>query len=165
MNGMFADSDPAERSPFLRLCYRDRRPTWFGHVISQFFCWWARIGLPPRLLVALEVADRISGRKRSDAVMTPTVGGQRYIVSMFGTLSDWVHNLEAANGNAMIYHGGAEPVRLVPIPPEERAPIIKEFSRIASSGRKHLSLAPEAPLVEYASIAPLHPVYRVDPRD
>ena len=159
---MFTERDPAERSAFMRLYYRDRRPTWFGHVTSQFFCWWARIGLPPRLLVALEVVDRISGRKRCDAVMTPTVGGQRYVVSMFGTLSDWVHNLEANHGDAAIYHGRREHVRLVLTPPEERAPIIKEFARIASSGRRHLPLAPEAPLVDYADIAALHPVYRVD---
>ena len=125
----------------MRLYYRHRRPTWFGHVTSQFFCWWARIGSPPRLLVALEVVDRISGKKRCDAVMTPTVRGQRYVVSMFGTLSDWVQNLEACHGDAAIYHGRREHVRLILIPPQERAPVIKEFARIASSGRRHLPLA------------------------
>lgn len=33
------------------------------------------------------------------AVVIPTVAGERYVVSMFGTISDWVHNLEAANGD------------------------------------------------------------------
>ena len=159
---MFPDPDPAERSFFMRLYYRDRRPTWFGHFTSQFFCWWALAGLPPRLLVALEVVDRESGRKRRDAVMTPTVGRQRYVVSMFGTLSDWVHNLEASQGDAAIYHGRREHVRLVLIPLKERAAVIKEFARIASSGRKHLPLAPAAPLDDYERIASLHPVYRVD---
>ena len=37
---------------------------------------------------------------RQDAVVIPTVSGQRYVVSMFGTISDWVHNLEAARGDA-----------------------------------------------------------------
>lgn len=159
---MFTERDPAERSAFMRLYYRHRRPTWFGHVTSQFFCWWARIGLPPRLLVALEVVDRISGKKRCDAVMTPTVRGQRYVVSMFGTLSDWVQNLEACHGDAAIYHGRREHVRLILIPPQERAPVIKEFARIASSGRRHLPLATDASLSDYAAIAALHPVYRVD---
>jgi hypothetical protein len=158
----FADRDPAERSAFMRLFYRDRQPTWFGHVNSQLFCWWARLGLPPRFLVALEVPDRISGRKLQDAVLTPTVQGQRYIVSMFGTISDWVHNLEAAHGNAMIYHGRPERVRLVPVPPEGRAPILQEYVRVASSGRKHFPLPVDAPLADFAAIAALYPVYRIE---
>jgi hypothetical protein len=43
----FTGPDPAERSAFNRLFYRNRRPTWVGHWVSQFFCWWARVGLPP----------------------------------------------------------------------------------------------------------------------
>ena len=147
----------------MRMFYRDRRPTWFGHLNSQLFCWWARLGLPPDWIVALEVRDRISGSKRSDAVVTPTVEGQRYIVSMFGTLSDWVHNLEASRGDAVIYHGRPRRVHLILLPPEERAPIIKEFARIALSGRKHLPVSPESPLSDFAAIATLHPVYRISP--
>jgi len=39
---------------------------------------------------------------RQDAVAIPTVASRRYVVSMFGTISDWVHNLEVANGDAVI---------------------------------------------------------------
>lgn len=159
---MFTERDPAERSAFMRLFYRDRRPTRLGHLNSQLFCWWARLGLPPRFLVALEVLDPISGRNRQDAVVTPTVAGQRYIVSMFGTISDWVHNLEATHGDAVIHHGRPERVRLVLIQPEERAPVLREFVRIASSGRKHFPLTVDAPLADFAAIAPLYPVYRIE---
>ncbi len=55
------------------------------------------------------------------SVSNPTVAGQRYIVSMFGTISDWVHNLEATKGDFVIAHGGSERVRLVLVPPQERA--------------------------------------------
>jgi hypothetical protein len=158
----FTEPDPAERSPFNRLFYRNRRPTWFGHWVSQFFCWWARIGLPPRAWVALEVRDRVSGRMRADAVVVPTVAGQRYIVSMFGTISDWVHNLEATKGEAVIAHGGSERVRLVPVPPEERAPVLQEYVRVASSGRKHFPLSVGAPLTDFAAIAAQYPVYRIE---
>ena len=157
----FTSPDPAERSAFNRLFYRGRRPTWFGHWVSQFFCWWARIGLPPRAWVALRIRDRVSGRLRADAVVVPTVNGGRYVVSMFGTISDWVHNLEAADGEAMICHGGCEPVRLVPVPPEERALILQEYVRVASSGRKHFPLPVGAPLAEFEAIAGQYPVYRI----
>jgi hypothetical protein len=156
------DRDPAERSAFNRLFYRDRRPTWLGHWVSQFFCWWARIGLPPRSWFALEVRDRISGRMRADAVVVPTVAQKQYIVSMFGTVSDWVQNVDAARGDAVIYHGRPRRVQLVPIPPEERAPVLREYVRVASSGRKHFPLPVGAPLADFAAIAERYPVYRIE---
>jgi len=158
----FSEPDPAEKSAFNRLFYRDRRPTWVGHWVSQFFCWWARLGLPPRAWAALEVRDRVSGRMRADAVVIPTVAGQRYVVSMFGTISDWVHNLEASHGEAVIAHGGAQRVRLVLMPPAERAPVLQEYVRVASSGRKHFPLPPGAPLSEFAAVAVQYPVCRIE---
>jgi hypothetical protein len=133
----FTERDPAERSAFNRLFYRNRRPTWLGHWVSQFFCWWARVGLPPRSWVALQIRDRLSGRLRQDAVVIPSVAGEQYVVSMFGTISDWVRNVEAADGDAAISHGGTQRVRLVLVPPDKRAPILSEYVRVASSGRKH----------------------------
>ena len=158
----FTERDPAERSALNRLFYRHRRPTWLGHWVSQFFCWWARLGLTPHAWVALLVRDRVSGRWRQDAVVLPSVAGERYVVSMFGTISDWVHNIEAAHGDAAIAHGGRQRVRLVPVPPEQRAPILSEYVRVASSGRKHFPLPVGAPLTAFAAIASQYPVYRIE---
>jgi hypothetical protein len=158
----FTERDPAERSAFNRLFYRNRRPTWLGHWVSQCFCWWARVGLTPHAWVALHVRDRVSGRWRQDAVVLPSVAGERYVVSMFGTISDWVKNIEAAQGDAAISHGGRQRVRLVPVPPEQRAPILSEYVRVASSGRKHFPLPVGAPLADFAVIASQYPVYRIE---
>ncbi|HUL73799.1 MAG TPA: hypothetical protein VLT86_11895 [Vicinamibacterales bacterium] len=105
--------------------------------------------------------DRVSGRLRADAVVVPTVAGERYVVSMFGTISDWVKNLEASHGDAMICHGACQRVRLVPVPSSERAPILQEYVRAASSGRKHFPLAVGAPRAEFEAIAGQYPVYRI----
>jgi hypothetical protein len=158
----FTGPDPAERSVFNCLFYRNRRPTWLGHWVSQFFCWWARIGLPPRSWVALGVRDRHSGRMRTDAVVLSTVAGQRYVVSMFGSISDWVQNLEAADGEAVISHRRSVRVRLVLVRPNERAPILREYLRVASSGRKHFPVPVGAPLNDFAAIAAQYPVYRIE---
>jgi hypothetical protein len=158
----FAEPDPAERSALNRLFYRNRRPTSVGHWVSQFFCWWARLGLPPQCWAALRVRDRVSGRMRQDAVVITTVEGQRYVVSMFGRISDWVHNIEAAGGKAVISHAGSVHARLVLVRPEERAAILREYVRIASSGRKHFPLPVDAPLADFAAIAAQYPVYRVE---
>ena len=109
----FAGPDPAERNAFNRLFYRNRRPTWVGHWVSQFFCWWARLGLPPQSWVALRVRDRVSGRMRQDAVVIPTVAGDRGTWSRCSARSQiGCSNLEAANGDAVISHGGSVRVRL-----------------------------------------------------
>ena len=117
--------------------------------------------MPPRAWFALRVRDRASGRMHEDAVVVPTVAGERYIVSMFGVNSDWVQNIESAHGDAEIAHGSSLRVCLVLVPPEERAPILREYVRIASSGRKHFPLPVGAPLADFAAIAPHYPVYRI----
>ncbi len=160
----FTEPDPAERSWWNPLFYRDRRPTWLGHWVGQFFCWWCRLGLPPRSWFALRVRDRRSGRMRADAVVVPTVDGQRYVVSMFGAISDWVQNLAASHGDAVLAHGRSERVRLVLVPSRERGPVLREYVRVASSGRKHVPLGVGAPLADFAAIAPQYPVYRIEPR-
>ena len=82
---------------------------------------------------------------------------------MLGPGSDWVKNVEAAHGEAIIRQGGRHSVHLAPVPPEQQAPIIPEYVRIASSGWRHLPLRVEAPLADFEAIAERYPVYRIEP--
>ena len=102
-------SDPAERSGLMRLFYRNWRPTRFGRWVNRFSCWWSGLGLPPRFQAALEVHGRTSGRIRSNPVVIATVEGKRYLVSMLGPGSDWVKNVEAAQGDAVDPSGTPTP--------------------------------------------------------
>ena len=156
-------SDPAERSALMRLFYRNWRPTRLGRWVNRFWCSWSGLGLPPRFLAALEVSGRTSGRRRSNPVVIATVEGKRYLVSMLGSGSDWVKNVEAAHGNAVIRQGRRRRVQLVAVPPEQRAPVLREYLRIASSGRQHFPLPVGAPLSDFEAIAGRYPVYRIDP--
>ena len=155
--------DPAERSAVMRLFYRDWRPTRLGRWVNRVQGWVSGLGVPPRFMAALEVRGRASGRRRSVPVVIATVAGQRYLVSMLGPRSDWVQNVEAAQGDAVLRQGRRRRVRLVPVPPEQRAPILREYVRIAPSGREHFPLPVGAPLAEFAAIAERYPVYRIDP--
>jgi hypothetical protein len=92
-----------------------------------------------------------------------TYGGDRYLVSMLGHRSDWVQNVRAAGGEAAIKRGRVVQVHLTEIPIQERAAILKAWCQVASSGRKHLLVSPDAPLTEFDKIAPSHPVFRIDP--
>jgi hypothetical protein len=91
-----------------------------------------------------------------------TVEGNRYLVSMLGPGSDWVKNVEAAHGDSVLRHGHRRTVRLVLVPPEQRAPILREYVRIAPSGRRHFPLSVDAPLSEFEAIAERYPAYRID---
>jgi hypothetical protein len=82
---------------------------------------------------------------------------------MLGPRSDWVQNVEAAHGDAVLRQGRRNRVRLVPVPPEQRAPVLREYVRLATSGRQHFPLPVGAPLSEFAAIAARYPVYRMDP--
>jgi hypothetical protein len=155
--------DPAERSALLRLFYRNWRPTRLGRWVNRFASWWSGLGLPPKFQAVLEVHGRTSGRRRSNPVVIATVEGKRYLVSMLGSGSDWVKNVEAAHGDAVIRQGRRRPVHLVAVPPEQRAPILREYVRIASSGRQHFPLPVGAPLSDFEAIARRYPVYRIDP--
>ena len=156
-------SDPAERNALMRLFYRNWRPTRLGRWLNRFTCWWSGLGLPPMFQAVLEVQGRTSGRRRSNPVVIATVKGKRYLVSMLGPGSDWVKNVEAAHGDAVIRQGRRRRVRLVVVPTEQRAPILREYVRIALSGRQHFPLPVGAPLSDFDAIAGHYPVYRIDP--
>jgi deazaflavin-dependent oxidoreductase (nitroreductase family) len=153
--------DPAERSSLRRMLYRDWRPTRLGRWANRVAGWSSAIGLSSKAAV-LEVRGRASGRRRSTPVVIATVDGSRYLVSMLGPGSDWVKNVEAAHGDAVIRQGRRRPVHLVAVPPEQRAPILREYVRIASSGRQHFPLPVGAPLPDFEAIAGRYPVYRID---
>jgi deazaflavin-dependent oxidoreductase (nitroreductase family) len=156
-------SDPAERSTLMRLFYRNWRPTRLGRWVNRLMCWWSGLGLPPKFQAALEVRGRSSGQRRSNPVVIATVESKHYLVSMLGPESDWVKNVEAAHGDAVIRQGRRRRVHLIPVPPEQRAPILREYVRIAPSGRQHFPLSVDAPLSEFEAIAERYPAYRIDP--
>ena len=154
--------DPAERTAY-RFFYRNWRPTRLGRWVNRIMCWYSGLGLPPKIQAALEVRGRTSGRTRSNAVVIATVDGRRYLVSMLGPEADWVKNVEAAHGDAVIRRGRRRHVHLVAVPPSERSPVLREYVRIAPGGRRHFPLPVGAPLREFENIAGGYPVYRIDP--
>lgn len=155
--------DPAERSAFLRLFYRDWHPTRLGRMMSGVWAWAAGHGLAPRILLTLQVQDRSSGRIDNTVLVVATHQGQAYLVSMLGDDAQWVQNVRAAGGWAFIKRGLSHPVVLTEIPPAERAPILKAWCQVATSGRQHIPISPEAPISAFETIAGDYPVFRIDP--
>jgi len=158
-----APRDPAERSPIMRLFYRNWRLTRLGRWVNRLAALVSRLGFSAGIMGVLEVRGRTSGRTRTNPVVVATVEGRRYLVSMLGPQSDWVQNVEAAGGAAVLHLGGRRKVHLALVPPEQRAPILREYVRVATSGRQHFPLPHGAPLAEFEAIAERYPVYRIDP--
>lgn len=157
-------SDPAERSPLFRLFYRGWRPTHLGRWVNRLAAWLTELGMAGEGQAVLEVRGRATGRPRTSPVVVATLEGRRYLVSMLGAGSGWVKNVEAAHGEAVLRQRGRHAVRLVQVPPSERAPVLRQYVRVATSGRLHLPVAVDAPLAEFEAIAERYPVYRIDAR-
>ena len=124
---------------------------------------YAALGVPSFRMVSLEVPGRKSGKPMSTVLVLERYENREYLISMLGEGADWVKNVRAAGGSAVIRHGGRRAVRLVEVPAEERAPILKEYVRIAPGGRRHFPVGLEATVEEYGPIAAQYPVFRVEP--
>ena len=162
MSNRLVVRDPAERSGYLRYFYREWRPTSFGRMWSRAWAWVTGLGLMPGILLTLQVKDRSSGGLRATVLVVATHQGQRYLVSMLGNSSEWVQNVRAAHGEAFIKRGRSRPVMLTEIPAAERAPILKAWCQVATSGRQHLPVSHDAPVSAFEAIAGDYPVFRID---
>jgi hypothetical protein len=114
------------------------------------------------MLLTLQTTDRSSGRVNSIILVVATYEGQRYLVSMLGEGSTWVQNVRAAGGKASIKRGRSQPVQLTEIPPHERAPILKAWAQVATSGRHHLPVSHDAPVSAFETIAGDYPAFRIE---
>ena len=155
--------DPAEQSGCLRFYYRNWRPTRLGKISNRAWARVTRLGLTPKILLTLQVKSQSSGRLCSTVLVVANHQGKRYLVSMLGEGSEWVRDVRAAGGEAFLKRGRSRPVKLVEIPPNERAAILKTWRRVATSGRRHLPVSQDAPVSAFEAIAAHYPVFRIDP--
>jgi hypothetical protein len=154
--------DPAERSGYLRLLYRNWRPTRLGKFVTKALAWISGLGLTPPVLLTLRVRGRHSNRLRDTVLVVAQHEGRSYLVSMLGDRSEWVRNVRAAGGEAFVKRGRLRPVRLTEIPARERGPILKAYCQVATSGRLHFPISHHAPLPEFEAVAERYPVFRID---
>ena len=80
---------------------------------------------------------------------------------MLGESGQWVRNVRAAGGRAVLRSGGREEVQLEEVPTGQRAPILKAYLQRAPGARPHVPVDKDAPLAEFEKIAAAFPVFRV----
>src|SRR6184192_1908612 len=140
-------------SDFKRWLYRGQRPNWIARILNRAWAAVGSSGIASNYLVTLEVTGRKSGRTISLPVAVAVVNGQRYLVSMLGENVQWVHNVRAAGGRAVLQRHGREEVHLEEVPAEQRAPILRAYLQRAPGARPHMPVNKDAPLAEFEKIA------------
>jgi len=145
-----------------RLAYRHGRPTRFGRALNDAWAAAFSSGFAPGHVLSLEVPGRRSGRMHRTALVAVFYQGHRYLVSMLGEQAAWVRNVRAAGGEAVVHHGARLPVRLVDVPAEERAPVIKAYLRVAPGARRHIPVPYAAPVDALKPVAARYPVFRIE---
>lgn len=109
----------------------------------------------------LQVRGRRSGRLVSFPVVVADYAGQRYLVAMLGQDTNWVHNVRAAGGRAVLWHGRRMPVQLEEVEPSARAPILRRYLEVGPGARPHFPVDRRAGLKEFEQIAAQYPVFRI----
>ena len=143
-----------------RWMYRGGRPRALARAMNSLSSWmydrgWMTLGRAATLIVV----GRRSGEPISVPVVVTDFEGSRYLVSMLGNEANWVRNVRASGGEATL---GAQPVRLVEIPIDERAPILRLYLQLAPGARPHIPVSRAAPLSEFRSVAESYPVFRIE---
>ena len=143
---------------------------WYRNISNRLGVFLTSLGLAPRDAVTLEVRGRRSKKVRRTPVLRTRYRGEDYLVALAGE-SEWVRNVRAAEGRAVIRRRGARPVRLVEVPVDERPSIISEYLRrgaerggskaAAKQARYYFGLNAEPSLEEIRAVADYYPVFRV----
>jgi len=146
-----------------RRMYRGDRPGLLARAMNRVSAIQFAAGiLAPGRGVTLEVRGRRSGQMISFPVVVADYQGRRYLVSMLGEHANWVANVRAAAGEAVLRRRGSRRVKLEEIEPAERAPILRRYLALAPGARPHIPVDRHAPLAEFERVAAAYPVFRID---
>ena len=129
------------------------------------------LGLSPRDVITLEVPGRRSGVIRRTIMVRAVCDGGHYVVALAGE-SEWVRNVRAAGGRVVIGRRQRHAARLVELPPQQRAPVIRAYLRrwgrrpgskaMASEARHYFGVSADASLEEIQGVAEHYPVFRIE---
>lgn len=132
--------------------------------LARFWALVFRLGIMPKRWVTLEVTGRRSGRTIRFPLGMAGWEGRWYLVPMLGGQCNWVQNVRAAGGHAVLRHRRAVHCLLVELPEDERPVILNRYLRKVPGARPHMPAGPHAPMADLAAIAPRYPVFLVVPR-
>jgi hypothetical protein len=129
--------------------------------------WFTGLGITSRTII-LEVRSRKTGRPIRVSLSRTDCGGNQYFVALAGEV-DWVKNVRAAEGKAVIAAGKRILIQLEELPLEERAPILlayvqkRAFTHSGDQASRHFfGLGPKPTLEEMERIAGRFLVFKIE---
>ena len=146
---------------YLRWLYRSGRPNRLARLLNRGSAAAHSAGIWPNRLATLAVPGRRTGRVIAFPVVIAEHDRERYLVAMLGEDTNWVLNVRAADGRAVLRHGRREAVRLEDVDPGARPPILRRYLACAPGARAHIPVDRHAPMEEFEEIASQIPVFRV----
>ena len=146
-----------------RWLYRDGRPRRLARWMNTVASWQYAHGIVTfgGRGVTMEVPGRVSGRTVTFPLVLVRHEGERYVVSMLGERAQWVRNVRAQDGLAVLHSPHREEVRLVEVPVEQRPDLLRRYLQLAPGARPHIPVDRWAPLARFHEIAGAYPVFRV----
>lgn len=128
-------------------------------LMNAIFSAMVRLGIIAGHLMS--VPGRKSGKMRTIPLYVLRYEDQRWLVAGYAG-SDWVKNVRAAGWCQLTHNRKKERVQVIEVDDlEVRSVVLREFVRKAPGANRGYSISPDAPLEEYTTIAPEHPIFRV----
>jgi deazaflavin-dependent oxidoreductase (nitroreductase family) len=116
-----------------------------------------RWGLVPHTYV-MTVRGRRTGRPYSTPVTLVEVDDAKWLVAPYGPMS-WVLNARVAGVVTLTRRGTSVAYALRELTPEEAAPVLKDYVRVASATRSYFAADKDSPVEEFLDEAHRHPVF------
>jgi hypothetical protein len=145
-----------------RWLYKGGRPNTLAKILNKGWAIFHALGIFPNYMVTLDVVGRKSGKLISFPLAMTVIDRERYLVSMLGEEANWVRNIKAAGGKAILRHGIREDVLLEEVDVRQRAVIIKAYLQIAPGARPHIPVDKDAPIAAFEEIAAMVPVFKLN---
>ena len=149
------------RNSVRRWLYRGRHASRLARLLNATQARLAARGLGPSWLVMVEVTGRRTGRTISFPAVVAEYENERYLVSMLGEDTNWVRNVRASGGRAVLRHGDRRKVQLREVDVDRRAPILRCYLQRAPGARAHIPVDYQAPVEAFEPIAAQYPVFHV----
>ncbi len=147
---------------FKRWMYRTGRPGLTARVMNRISAIQFAAGFAsPRQWVTIEVRGRRSDRIIAFPAVLADYDGRNFLVSMLGEGSNWVANVRAAGGRAVLRRGRRRQIQLREVEPADRAPILRRYLAVAPGARAHMPVNRDAPIEEFERVANQYPVFEV----
>ncbi len=148
---------------FKRRQYRGGRPSRWARIENRVSAIVFAAGVLPDRAATLELRGRKSGRLISFPIAIADHDGERYLVAMLGDRTNWVRNVRAGDGRAVLRHGRREEIRLIEETTGRRAAILRRFLQVAPGARPHFPIDRHAGQADFERIADRYPVFRITP--